>query len=160
MRKHKPTTRPSKFANKRSKAQRTADLAEIATLALSGNTECQIADVLNGKRNYSLSRSQVHLDVVSLREQWAEAAGLDTAERINEELARLGHIERKAWRRFDDAGEPQWLGIVLRVISQRIQLLGLAHQQPTRLELSGQDGSPYQFAVLEVPERTFLDRNA
>lgn len=149
-----------KFAPVRTRNQREIDLAFVAREVLRGSTECEIADSLSGQRNYSLSRSTIHNDIVSLRKAWSESATDDAGEQFGLELARINAVEKSAWSKFDALGEAAFLTLVLKSIQARVTLLGLSRQQPQRLELSAPDGSPFEYAVLEVPERTFLDRNA
>lgn len=148
---------PHPHANKRSGAQKDADMILIAGLALKGCTEQGITDALNTSRPYRLSRSQIHSDLSKLRKYWAEQAAADTNELLGSELEKLNQLERTSWTAFDKTGEAAWLTTVLKVIAQRVDLLGLNKPVVQKTEFRP-EGMPT--AVLVLPKKVYPDRNA
>ena len=89
-------TRRNKLLVKRSVAQREADLVEIASLLLAGKTYRQIAEILTAKRPYSISYSQVGLDVKDIRAAWVEDQRATRNELIAQEVEFLRQIQGEA----------------------------------------------------------------
>ena len=105
------TPTPSK-ANKRTEAQKDADLAFIEHWATMGKTERDIATLLNAERAkcqppYTLSRSQVRQDIMKVRALWREEMNKDHSDFVAAELKGLERQENelwKAWARSQEAG--------------------------------------------------------
>lgn len=139
-------------AAKRTKAQREADLEEVAALYGRGSKLHEIAAHLNARRPYSLSVPTVCRDVREVVARWRESAASSIDERKAVELARLDELERTAWRDYegskrdrvrrtretrhgaevgetilteDRIGNPQFLRIVESAINQRCKILGI-----------------------------------
>lgn len=148
-----PTESPlPRLRRKRTKAERDRDLELTARLALRGLTVGEIAEELAKQRQYSLSRAQIYYDLDTLREAWQASANLTFGQFKAAELARLGEIEREAWRAWghskdEGSGDPRHLGSVLGVIDRRAKLIGLL--APLKTEVSGPAGAALTIEVRE-----------
>ena len=156
---------------RRPKAKREFDRAEIARLHLLGQQQEQIAQALN------LTASTVSREVKTLVELWRERALVDTTALRGQELAKLDQLAVEAWagwhrsqqertgRVVEDTGtrgtnrrariethsqngDPQFLQTLLRVAERRAKLLGLDPPQKTALT----DGEGQSVGVLVFPQ--------
>jgi hypothetical protein len=94
-------TVPSSRANKRTKDQKEADLLFIERMSVRGAGPTKIAAALNAARPYSLSKVQVHKDLIKLRERWREESmHLITMQR-DRELKRLDVMEEELWEAWE-----------------------------------------------------------
>ena len=87
--------------NKRSAAQKAADLAFIEHWHIRGETETQLAEMLRRERPYTLSRSQIHADLMKLKKQWQDAALTQRTAAVAKELAGLQEQERELWAAWE-----------------------------------------------------------
>ena len=87
--------------NKRSAAQKAADLAFIEHWHIRGETETQLAEMLRRERPYTLSRSQIHADLMKLKRMWENEALDSRSEAITKELAGLKAQEHDLWAAWE-----------------------------------------------------------
>ena len=87
--------------NKRSAAQKAADLAFIEHWHIRGETETRLAEMLRRERPYMLSRSQIHADLMKLKKQWQDSALTQRTAAVAKELAGLQEQERELWAAWE-----------------------------------------------------------
>ena len=88
--------------NKRSAAQKAADLAFIEHWHIRGETETRLAEMLRRERpSYTLSRSQIHADLMKLKKQWQDSALIQRTAAVAKELAGLEEQERELWAAWE-----------------------------------------------------------
>jgi hypothetical protein len=89
-------------SGKRSKREREIDRGVIARLYAEGQTQQQIADAINANRpeEKRISKSQVNLDLQSVRTEWREMRLNDAEEVIMRQLAAYRLIQAEAWSRL------------------------------------------------------------
>lgn len=85
----------SKFAPKRSEAEKENDRAKIAHWYLKGETQQAISEKL------TISRSQVSQDLLLIQRRWKESAIRDFDDHKAEQLARLDVVEREYWAAWE-----------------------------------------------------------
>lgn len=149
--------------NKRTKAQRERDLADIAELYVKRKlTQKQIADIVSQTRPYQLSRSQISYDLREIRQRWLDSSLVDVDEARAKELAEIDTLEAEAWESYrlskqvsrtttqkagdsrevvgvketiqETAGNPAFLEMVFKCIKQRCKILGLEEPERFRVE--------------------------
>lgn len=89
-------------SNKRSQAQRAADLVLIEKLHRQGKNQYEIADILSAQRPYSLSREQIKYDLEQLKALWQKEALVERSEAIAEELSEIKVLQKQyydAWEK-------------------------------------------------------------
>lgn len=158
---------------KRTAAERERDEPFIASLYLRGLTHWGIAEELNKRRPYALTRSAITRDLQRIRKHWLASSLRDFDEAKAQELAKIDHVEAEAWAAWERSkesqvstktrreegkeaktsaertetqrvGDPRWLQVVDSCIAHRIRLLGLS--APSQLELAGPGGGPIPHA--------------
>jgi hypothetical protein len=173
------TTEPSKFARKRTPAQREADLVAISEMYLDCKTQEEIAAWLSANRPYKLTRSQVAQDIGHLLVQWQKEANRNVKQRIASELRKLDRIERKASDEYErskadkvetelskKAGDPDGPAKPIRIkkttntgdaryLEIQVRCIErrckiLGVDAPDRQELSGPNGGPIPVEANEV----------
>lgn len=92
-------------AKKRTRGEREHDLVLVSRLYLQGHSHQAIAEMLNIKRPYELSRSQISRDIDTIHKRWQQAYLLDFNEAQVRELARLDHLEAEYWRAYERSQE-------------------------------------------------------
>ena len=155
------TGETSKYANKRSAAQKESDYSTIASLYLRRQSLSSIAERLG------LSRPQISHDLKKIQQRWRDASLRDFDEHKAEELAKIDDLECEYWsawresksqrrlfrtkrrkgsdRDFKDTsverenqcGDPRFLQGVERCIEQRCKILGL--YAPTSININELD---------------------
>lgn len=106
-------------------------------------------------------QQQISRDLKAVRSEWKESRVADFNEKVEEELAKIDHIEREAWEGWKrsckdaersqievtdgkktvkkskqgQAGDPRFLEVVGKQIERRCKLLGL--DAPTKVEKNG-----------------------
>jgi len=91
---------PSKFAHKRNVVQREVDLTLIARLYCERKTLQQIAEAVSATRDYSISRSQVYLDVQELIGRLQEEQKDHLVTQRAREVMAINNVERLAHDAF------------------------------------------------------------
>jgi hypothetical protein len=93
-----PIRSPNSYTvHKRSIAQRQADLVRITELYLLGSTHDQIAEILSSERDYSISRSQITLDVQAVLQAWHERYVGDINAATASTIIKLDKLETTYW---------------------------------------------------------------
>jgi hypothetical protein len=87
--------------NKRSETQKAADLAFIEHWIIRGKTETQLAEMIGEERPYTISRSQIHADLMKLKRLWENEALDSRSEAIVKELVGLKSQERELWAAWE-----------------------------------------------------------
>lgn len=88
-------------ANKRTPAQKVADMLFIERHHLRGKGVREIAEMITKERPYSISHAQVALDLKKLRQMWQkEAVGL-VAEERQKALRKFDILESECWEAWD-----------------------------------------------------------
>lgn len=102
------------MAYHRTKDELRRDRARIAHLYLRGESQYEIARLLNEeteedgtpvREEYEMTQSKVSNDLKRVRERWEDSALMDFHQRRAEELARIDHLEQTywdAWERSQD----------------------------------------------------------
>ena len=88
-------------ANKRTPAQRVADLQFIEKHALRGHTLRQIAALLAKERPYVISHAQIGADLKKLKKLWLDDAKDMVGVEKDRELRKLDTLEIEAWDAWD-----------------------------------------------------------
>jgi hypothetical protein len=163
---------------KRTKAQKEADMVEMAKLYLEGYTQEEMA------AQFKVSQVQICKDMRALRDEWIESSLVDIDAAKRRELARIDRVEDAAVSEYarsrQDAkksvrsekvgsgehtdsfvqqtettegriGDPRFLTIIQNCVKQRCAILGL--DAPTRNEMSGPNGGA-------IPIRSETDLSA
>lgn len=174
---------PKIGANKRTKHQREADLAFIEHHYLRGVTCRRMVDVIAANRPYRLSFQTIANDLKKLDVLWRQQALASRDAYKRRELENIAAQEAEAWVRYHEAvttaaveemvekesdqgkgrrktrrdhGDPaRWMEVIIKLRDQRIKLLGL--DEPTKLELTGEDGGPIKHQVDEALEKIYGD---
>jgi len=89
------------ITQKRSEQEHLRDLDRTAHLYLRGYSHQQIADIVSGERQYTISRQQISKDIAKIRQMWIDSASLAYEEAIGRELAKIDELERAAWDAFE-----------------------------------------------------------
>lgn len=92
---------PDPKANKRTPAQRSMDLAQIARWHRRGKTPQQMTDLLAAERPYRISRRQLANDLAKLDAQWLAEAATTIDSWKRKELAGLQDQENEAWEAWE-----------------------------------------------------------
>jgi len=88
--------------NKRTEAQREADLTIISKLLLRENfTQSEIAEKISSERDYTISSSQVMQDVKELYRRWRDAYLDDVDVLKGRELRRIDELESAYWDSYE-----------------------------------------------------------
>lgn len=95
-------TRGVDTRNKRTAAQKEADLSLVAKLLIRENlTQREIADKIAENRNYSLSTEQISNDIKELIKRWRDAYLDDIDILKGRELQRIDQLESAYWDSYD-----------------------------------------------------------
>lgn len=161
----------------KSKAERAAQLDQVAELYLQGWTQAEIGE------HIGRSQQQVSYDLVQLRKRWAASADKKMDVHLAQQLAKLDHLEATywdAWERSmeerrtrtasrkqggrdgnvnssalkteDVLGDPRYLAGIERCIQQRCKLLGI--EAPQKIAPTDPTGTlPYDPGQLSDAER-------
>jgi hypothetical protein len=89
--------------NKRTQAQRAADLAQTERLHLQGKTQYEIAEIISSQRPYTLSRQQVDYDLGSLAVMWRAEAVATRDASIAKELAQIKMLQSEYWTAWESS---------------------------------------------------------
>ncbi len=71
----------------------------IAHMYMRGKTQWEIAEIVG------ISQSQVSIDLNKIKEEWKTQMVADYSTKLDEELAKLDHMERVLWERFERSCE-------------------------------------------------------
>lgn len=145
-------------AHKRTKSERERQLSEIERAVIRGESQIEIAARLG------LSSAQICYDVKEIMSRWSERMLAELNEHKERELAKIGELERAAWRAWEESlvpktteyseqgigekgkttragrkveqsyGNPAYLAAVLDCIDRRIKLLGL--DAPIKIDIA------------------------
>lgn len=137
----------SKFANKRTEAQRAIDLHFVEHHHIRGWSVARITVALNEQRPYKLSPSQLAHDLVDIQKLWESRAIAERNVQIKRELAGLDEQEAELW----EAWEKSKKETIRQVVEQRTRG-GKGHNGTTqRVEKELKHGDPaYMRLILEV----------
>lgn len=80
-------------------AKRQSDLVKEATLYLRGYSLWDIS------QEVGVTTTQVSLDIKTIRKQWQEHYLRDFNQWVNEQLAKLDHVEIEAWKAWEESKE-------------------------------------------------------
>lgn len=111
---------------KRNRHQLGRDRLEISRLYLRGWTQEEIAARLG------ISQPQVSYDLRIVRQHWQANATNELGERVAEDIARLGMVEREYWEGWERSkkdgkeGNARFLNGALACIAHRIRLFDFA----------------------------------
>jgi len=132
--------------------ERELELAKIAAMYLQGLPSAQMALQLGQ------TPAQIDMSIVVLRRRWANTAIRDIDAAINEQLAKLDHLESQYWQAWErsqgiempldeirrlqrqygitirPAGDVTFLDGVMKCIDRRIKLMGL--DAPMRVDIT------------------------
>ncbi len=89
--------------NKRTQAQRAADIVLIENLHLRGKTQIEIAEIISSQRPYTLSRQQVDYDLRSLTNLWLAEATAERDSAIAKELATIRALQAEYWAAWEQS---------------------------------------------------------
>ena len=89
--------------NKRTQAQRAADLVQIENLHLRGKTQIEIAEIISSQRPYTLSRQQVDYDLRSLTKSWLAEATAERNSAMAKELATIKALQAECWAAWEQS---------------------------------------------------------
>lgn len=89
--------------NKRTQAQRAADLVQIENLHLRGKTQIEIAEIISSQRPYTLSRQQVDYDLRSLTKMWLAEATAERDSAMAKELATIRALQAECWAAWEQS---------------------------------------------------------
>lgn len=92
---------PTEGGIRRTEAERTRDLPEIARLYLRGMSQRDIAETLSAGRAYSLTRQTIANDLEGIRAEWMEDATSNYDQHVARELARIDKLELTYWDAWD-----------------------------------------------------------
>lgn len=173
----------------RTAAQRDRDAEVIGELYCAGKSIGAIAEHLNSIRDYKLGPGAITRDLNRIRDAWMVRATAFISQQKADELAKLDHLERKAWAAFERSqrdrvrkhgerrsvkgevtevvgtdtegsdGDPRWLAVVFQCIAKRIDVIGLA---PNKVQLTGANGGPIQIQQTpydKLPDATIIELN-
>ncbi len=131
---------------KRPPQQREHDMIKTAQLYLQGLDQRRIAQEIG------VSQPQIHKDLKKIKKEWLASALRDFDAARAQELAKIDHLEAKAWEAYENgerAGDPQLLKQVAWCIDRRCKLLAL--DAPPRKEEPDRD-EPRAQVVLYMPD--------
>lgn len=131
---------------KRTQQQREMDYKLENEMHLKGYRNWEIAQHISAIRPYTLSNTQVGIDLAVVRERWKAHTTLKIDEHKQRELERLDVLERENWEQFRNsegisrdgkpiAGNPLFLQAIERIVELRAKLLGL--EAPKQAQISG-----------------------
>ena len=87
--------------NKRSSSPKSRRSRVIEHWHIRGETETRLAEMLGRERPYTLSRSQIHADLMKLKKQWQDSALTQRTAAVAKELAGLEEQERELWAAWE-----------------------------------------------------------
>ena len=111
---------------KRTKHQRINDKQTIAEMYLQRHSQRYIAQALG------LTQPQICYDLKQITEAWQAQAIESLDEAKSMELARINHLEKTYWDRWELTKKDVLLDGVLKCIGLRMKLLGLEEHLMTR----------------------------
>jgi hypothetical protein len=88
-------------ANKRSPAQRAADLLFLERHHLRGATLDKLVRLVAAERSYTLSRAQIANDLTKLKNMWLREAKDTVAHEREKQLRKLDKLEEELWEAWD-----------------------------------------------------------
>lgn len=93
-----------------------------------------------------ISTATFYRDLAAVKEGFREAATVEIAEVIGQELASLNEAEQRLWAEqlTQQPIDPKAVVCLLQIHDRRARLLGL--DKPRKVEVSGPDGGPIQIA--------------
>lgn len=140
----------SKFANKRTEAQRSIDLAFVEFHHIRGKSVAAITGDLNAQRPYQLSPSQIAQDLSDIHKLWQAAAVAQHDVVKRRELAGLDEQEKELW----EAWEKSKKETIKQTIEQRTRGGRNKNGTVQRIEKELKHGDPaYMRLILEVRQR-------
>lgn len=92
---------PTEGGIRRTEAERTRDLPEIARLYLRGMSQREIAETLSAGKPYSLTRQTIANDLTDIRAEWMEEATSNYDQHVARELARIDKLELTYWEAWE-----------------------------------------------------------
>ena len=114
---------------------------QVAALLVSRVQQQDIA------RQLQVGEATISRDIAALRARWRDAADIDIADKMLQDVAALDADERQWRARMSDPQNPPSLPLrlgiydrILRIMERRADLLGL--NAPTKTEVGGLNGGP------------------
>lgn len=137
----------SKFARKRTEAQRAIDLHFIEQAHIRGKSVAAITVELNAQRPYTLSPSQIAQDLGDIQKLWQAATIAEHDVMRKRELAGLAEQEAELW----EAWEKSKKETIKQVVEQRSGRKRGQKSTTQRIEKEIKHGDPaYMRLILEV----------